>query len=193
MENIFTKINYYMKKRLFLMIVLSLSLNTFSQSAEDYYDSANKKHYQGNYLGALSDFNKSIQLDPKQKRIYCDRGYTNEKLGNLREAIYDFNKCVQIMRQYYPGFVTQVTVTTSLAKAHIKFELEDYSGAIADFTTYLNLMKEWHPNDIYEYELFYRGLAKLNLGDKNGACLDFSKAGEGGYSRAYNLIQVYCN
>ena len=38
-----------------------------------------------------------------------------------------------------------------------------------------------------------RAFSKLRLGDKNGACLDWSKAGELGYYDAYELINEYCN
>ena len=38
-----------------------------------------------------------------------------------------------------------------------------------------------------------RGIAKLNLKDKNGACLDWSKAGELGYEEAYDMIKKNCN
>jgi len=38
-----------------------------------------------------------------------------------------------------------------------------------------------------------RGYAKYSLGDKDGACLDWSKAGELGYSDAYDAIKKYCN
>ena len=34
--------------------------------------------------------------------------------------------------------------------------------------------------------------AKYNLGDKEGACLDWSKAGELGVMKAYEMIKKYC-
>ena len=39
---------------------------------------------------------------------------------------------------------------------------------------------------------YYRGLAKVNLGDKMGGCLDMSKSGELGYQDAYIMIKKYC-
>ena len=36
------------------------------------------------------------------------------------------------------------------------------------------------------------GDAKGNLQDKSGACLDWSKAGELGYTHAYDLIKEHC-
>lgn len=37
-----------------------------------------------------------------------------------------------------------------------------------------------------------QGYAKYNLGQKQGACLDWSKAGELGYEGAYNSIAELC-
>lgn len=37
-----------------------------------------------------------------------------------------------------------------------------------------------------------RGECKIKLGDIEGACLDFSKAGELGYEKAYDEIEKYC-
>ena len=37
-----------------------------------------------------------------------------------------------------------------------------------------------------------RGIAKYILGDKDGGCLDWSKAGELGYEDAYDTIKEYC-
>jgi len=39
---------------------------------------------------------------------------------------------------------------------------------------------------------YARGIAKIKSGDKNGGCLDLSKAGELGFD-AYDTIKKYCN
>ncbi len=40
--------------------------------------------------------------------------------------------------------------------------------------------------------IIIEGVAKLDLGDKQGACLDWSKAGELGYEKAYDAIKEEC-
>ncbi len=40
---------------------------------------------------------------------------------------------------------------------------------------------------------YNRGLAKIQLGQIDGGCLDLSKAGELGADKAYDLIKKYCN
>jgi hypothetical protein len=50
---------------------------------------------------------------------------------------------------------------------------------------------ELNPNDKFAY--YNRGSAKYNLNQKNSACLDWSKAGELGFSEAYDAIQRSCD
>ena len=38
-----------------------------------------------------------------------------------------------------------------------------------------------------------RGLMKIDLKDKDSACMDFSRSGELGESNAYDYIKQYCN
>ena len=39
---------------------------------------------------------------------------------------------------------------------------------------------------------YYRGMQKVEIGQNNSACLDFSKSGELGFSGAYGAIKEYC-
>lgn len=67
-----------------------------------------------------------------------------------------------------------------------KEELKDYSDAIADYSTAIEIDPK------YAITYYFRGLAKLKLGQKDSGCLDFSKAGELGYSDAYEAIKKNC-
>ena len=68
----------------------------------------------------------------------------------------------------------------------IKDKIEDFKGALEDY----NIAIELKPN--YSDAYHNRGIVKLELGDKNGACLDWSKAGELGQSKSYEMIKKYC-
>ena len=68
-----------------------------------------------------------------------------------------------------------------------KAKLQDYRGAIQDYTKAIELDPEYA--DAYNN----RGIARLLLEDKDGGCLDLSKAGELGHFKAYDLIKEYCN
>ena len=88
---------------------------------------------------------------------------------------------------FLPASFFAQTAETYYKRGIDKFEKQDYRGAIADYTKRIEL------NSDYAEAYFNRGITKLILGQKDSECLDFSKAGELGYSKAYNLIRKYCN
>ena len=63
-----------------------------------------------------------------------------------------------------------------------KGNLVDHKGALQDF----NLAIKANPELSEAYQ--NRGTSKFQFGDKLGACLDWSKAGELGYYDAYEYI-----
>ena len=71
-------------------------------------------------------------------------------------------------------------------RANDKAKLQDYRGAIADYSKAIEL----NPNNGKAY--YNRGISKKMLKDKEGACLDWSKAGELGEGDAYDLIKEHC-
>ena len=74
-----------------------------------------------------------------------------------------------------------------LKRAFAKESLKDYRGALADY----NLLINSFDSGIAYY---HRGVLKYNyLEDTNGACSDWSTAGERGNKRAYDLISKFCN
>ena len=68
-----------------------------------------------------------------------------------------------------------------------KHKLGDDRGAILDYTKAIAI----NPNNDLAY--LNRGLARLNLDQKESGCLDLSKAGELGHEEAYKFIKEYCN
>ena len=70
--------------------------------------------------------------------------------------------------------------------AYSKYDLQDYYGAIADYTKAIEI----DPN--YTNAYVNRGISKYNLQDYYGACQDARKAQELGYD-ASPLIKVVCN
>ena len=48
------------------------------------------------YRGALADYNKAIELDPRFADAYYNRGLTNIFLGNNREGISDLSKAGEL-------------------------------------------------------------------------------------------------
>ncbi len=72
-------------------------------------------------------------------------------------------------------------------KARNKSLKGDERGAILDYNKCIEL------NPKYADAYYGRGFAKYYSNDKNGACLDWSQAGELGYADAYSTIKEKCN
>lgn len=64
----------------------------FKNNPPPYHSKGLGKFELGDDKGALQDFNKAIELDPKYAEAYYARGLEKEKLGNNSEALKDFNK-----------------------------------------------------------------------------------------------------
>jgi len=159
---------------------------------------------------AIEDFNMVISLCPKDfhrvkmgysrteslnvdydfKRlvgeVYSSRASCNEHLGNREEAVNDYTHAIEMGYSSYDR------------RASLKFDLGDYRGAIQDYNIVIEDLVE--QKDITDSQRYYlgmyynnRGIAKINMGDVEGGCLDCSKAGELGNSFAYKSINKYCN
>ena len=105
-------------------------------------------------------------------------------------------------------------------QAEKKHDLQDYRGALVDYTKAIELdptnaafynnrsifkrkLKDYTGsiedcteaidlNPKYAVAYINRGDTKFMISDIDGACLDWSKAGELGYSIAYDKIKEYC-
>lgn len=69
----------------------------------------------------------------------------------------------------------------------VKYNSNDYSGAIIDFTKAISL----DPKDDFSY--LYRGCAELLLNQRQKACLDWNIAKKYGNKKAIVFINKYCN
>src|SRR5262249_18531466 len=61
-----------------------------------WFDRAELKFSQGDFAGALDDYNQSIQRKPDDATFYSKRGHANYRLGKFREALADYNRAVQM-------------------------------------------------------------------------------------------------
>lgn len=99
--------------------------------------------------------------------------------GDIKGALADYDTAILI----YPGYVKTFN-NRGILKASA---LKDYPGAIADFTKALEL--DPHYSDAF----LGRGTAKFLMGDRQGACHDWSTAYSLGKIQAAKLIELHCN
>jgi len=110
---------------------------------------------------ALTDFNRSIILNPEYSITYENRGYIYLVRKEFDRAILDFNKSLQINRNSFYAY-------KSLGFAN--FNQNEFSKAMLN----LNKAIELYPRYADAYKL--RGKVNLETGDYEQACIDFKRA-----------------
>jgi len=64
--------------------------------ADEYFNRGLKNFKQGNYREAIKDYNKAIELDPKNAMAYNNRDMAYIILTNPQQAIKDFERAIQM-------------------------------------------------------------------------------------------------
>ena len=153
-----------------------------SKAPSIYYNRANAKSLIKDYVGAIQDYNQAINMDSLDYASFYGRAECKFMLNDYYGTIYDDSKALKIKPSFEKGYKRR-------GKAYLL--LSKFGLAINDFTKAIKL----NPEDGQAY--YWRGMVKMCAGnpnfDKDGGCLDFSKAGELGYSDAYEMIRKYCN
>ena len=160
-----------MKSVLLILMFLGFSVN--AQTAQEYGKSAIKKAENGDLYGAIADFTKQIEINPKDFIAFMNRGISKSSLGDHSGAMEDFTKSIKIEPNYADPYINR-----GLSK--------DYYSAISDFTRAIAIKSD---SEIAYYD---RGISKYNLGDMRGACKDARKARDLGLDSAINLINEAC-
>jgi tetratricopeptide (TPR) repeat protein len=132
------------------------------KDAQAYVDRAKARRFNGDAGGAIADFSRALELDPKLTSIYYDRGITNLQNGSLDEAISDLSHAIELSpntADYYND------------RGLAKLRKGDNDGAIADFTRAIEL-------DPKAAQIAYRNraLARKIKGDADGAIADYDRA-----------------
>ncbi|NTV98502.1 MAG: tetratricopeptide repeat protein [Chlorobiaceae bacterium] len=82
-------------------VVLSVFLcgakpHAVKMSADDYYWRGKDKYHNGDYAGAVEDYDKAARLAPDVARIFGSRGAAKRKLGDKQGAIEDAKKAARL-------------------------------------------------------------------------------------------------
>ena len=88
-------------KKLLIVLILFFSYASYSQTAEEYFDIAYDKAENGDYYGAIADYNKAIELDPDNGGAYYNRGWSKNKLKEFVDCYnYEENSLFQINKDF---------------------------------------------------------------------------------------------
>lgn len=113
------------------------------------------------YDSALSDYNKSIELDPKEPYAYYFRGQAYASLEQHDKAITEYGQAIKLQPGLYLAY--HMRGISFLSK-------ENYKDALSDFNKVIELRKNYDP------AYLMRGLAYENSGDYKSAIADYKEA-----------------
>ncbi len=103
-----------------------------------YYNRGCAKDELKDYIGAINDYNKSIELGSNNASEYLNRALANYELKNFSEAIIDYNTSIELDPN---------KDTAYLGRAMAKFNIGDKQGACLDWNKASELGNE-HSNDM---------------------------------------------
>ena len=128
-----------MKKLIILLFILLIPVLALAQTAEDYYDRGVIKFEQGDYSGALKDFNKLIELNPNNAIAYYSRGVAKGKLGDYRGAIQDYNKAIELNPNHASTYVNRGLSKIGLGQKDSGCLDLSKAGEMGSLLAYLNI------------------------------------------------------
>lgn len=165
-------INISAKKRIYLIatIFIVLIIGIF---AYRYYEEKKR-------VKQLVDFMMSTEALSSYNE-YIESGMSKDSLGDFKGAIEDYQLAKYINLEDGNKFLAYYLCGQS--KTHLK----DYKGALIDFDEAIRI------DSSSSNSYVFRGFCKFLSNDKNGACLDWSKAQELGNADAYKQIKKFCN
>jgi clan AA aspartic protease (TIGR02281 family) len=129
------------------------------------------------YVDAILDLTNALEIDPQNKMALRFRADFKFKVGDKRGSLVDYDLLVEA----YPA-----DADSYLARGVNKGMLHLHKESIADLNIALEL------NSKLGVAYLMRGFSKAMIGDINGACVDFSTAGQLGVKEAYDQISEFC-
>jgi tetratricopeptide (TPR) repeat protein len=139
------------------------TVNKSPHKARPYNNRGYAYYAQGNFSGAIADYNKAIQINPNFADAYNNLGITKHEQGKLDQAISDYNKAIQINPNFADAY-NNLGIT--------KYAQGNLAGAIADYNKAIQI----NPNFADAY--YDRGNAYHAQGNLAGAIADYNKAAE---------------
>ena len=134
---------------------------------------------QGQTERAIEDFSKAIEVDSHYADPYSNRGAVEQRLDRNEAALADLDTALRLNPSFGDAYQNRGVV---------KNVLKLFPEALADFNQALKLNPGKNNAGIY----LGRGISKLYLGDKTGACEDWRAASAGGANDAAALLTEYC-
>ena len=148
---------------------------------EAYENRGVTKYYLRDFEGAVEDYDKALEINPDDGNTYVRRGWAKFDLNEYEEALADFSRAIET------GINDPVYYK---ARGKARYRVQDYTGAMKDLNFVIDA---WYIDRKLKGEAyFWRGLVKIDLGQKDIGCQDLARAVKLGYQKAEEIRRVYC-
>jgi len=122
-----------------------------------------EKAKNGDLDGAIADFDRAMQLNPRDDAPYYNRAQARRLKKDTAGAIADYTRAIEL------GSTNPAAYNN---RGNAKAENNDREGAISDYTRAIELKPD------YARAYYNRAVARKEKGDASGANADFKRAGE---------------
>ena len=104
--------------------------NITTNKAVEHYDNGRAKEERDDLNGAIEEYTKAIEADPKFVKAYLNRGMVRKSKDDYPGAIADFTKVIELDPTHL-----QARMSRGVARIYTK----ELDGAVEDFTKLLEL------------------------------------------------------
>lgn len=127
--------------------------------AKYYINEGIDKTNQGDYISALENFDKAIEIDPSRPLIYFSKAIVFHNLHRLEEAYENYTKAIELDEKMTDAYYNRAQIL--LLSENISDET--YKRALLDLEKSLNL------DNKFIDALYYAAVVKMKLKDYQGA------------------------
>lgn len=180
-------------------------------SADVYIERANERIFTQDFNGALRDVDKARELDSTNVNVYYTHAKVLTNSMQFEQSLSYYDKTISMDSNYAQAYNDQ---------AYVLYRLQRYDSALLSCQHAINLFPNFlnayynkgmiflakdKPDiavktfdttlalaDNFYFGYFYRGMAKKQLNDMQGACADWQKSVDLGFTMAQDTIKRYC-
>jgi tetratricopeptide (TPR) repeat protein len=125
-----------------------------------------------------------LELSPRDAEVWFNRGNAKMELKDYEGALGDFNKATELFPRLAMSYYQRGIIYGTL---------KNYSAAEEEFNKAIDIWKTIPKAfPLYSRAYYQKGLVKIELNDRQGACVDFTFAKQGGIYKAEVALKEYC-
>lgn len=136
----------------------------------------------GDWDGAIADYTKALELDPKNDAAYRDRAFAHLKKDNYPAAIADYDKALALDAK---------DILAVIGRGDVHRVKGDGPRALADYNLAIRLAKDDAFGEVYVSGAYFgRARLFLGLGRWDEAVTDLTKVIEDGYASTLSAYEL---